>query len=77
MPQFFTFGDLQGTEVVPNNARSHTCLLSGMFIGNMKVLVRLSLGVRGPKDVTMRLVVRSEDEDVSKAIHDILGGEPS
>ncbi|XP_068656175.1 coatomer subunit gamma-2-like [Aristolochia californica] len=62
----------EGTETIPSNARSHTCLLSGVFIGNVKALVRLSFGVNGPKDIAMRLVVRSEDESVSKAIQDIL-----
>lgn len=64
--------DLQGTEVVPPNSRSHTSLLSGLFIGNVKVLVRLSFGLDGPKDVAMKLTVRSEDETVSDAIHEIV-----
>ncbi|XP_020688895.2 coatomer subunit gamma-1 [Dendrobium catenatum] len=58
----------EGTEVVPNNARSHTCMLSGLFIGNEKVLVRLSFGIDGPKQVAMKLAVRSEDEVISDAI---------
>uniref|UniRef100_A0A5B6YRA2 Coatomer subunit gamma n=1 Tax=Davidia involucrata TaxID=16924 RepID=A0A5B6YRA2_DAVIN len=62
----------EGTEVVPNNSRSHTCLLSGVFIGNVKVLVRLSFGIDGPKEVAMKLAVRSEDESVSDAIHEIV-----
>ncbi|XP_077215233.1 coatomer subunit gamma-2-like isoform X2 [Tasmannia lanceolata] len=62
----------EGTEVVPSNSRSHTCLLSGLFIGNVKVLVRLSFGIDGPKQVAMKLAVRSEDEAVSDAIHDIV-----
>ncbi|KAE9616521.1 putative coatomer/calthrin adaptor appendage subdomain, coatomer gamma subunit [Lupinus albus] len=62
----------EGTEVVPPNSRSHTCLLSGVFIGNVKVLVRLSFGLDGPKDVAMKLSVRSEDEAVSDAIHEIV-----
>ncbi|KAE8667416.1 Coatomer subunit gamma-2 [Hibiscus syriacus] len=61
-----------GTEVVPNNSRSHTCLLSGVYIGNVKVLVRLQFGLDGPKDVAMKLAVRSEDEAVSDAIHEIV-----
>lgn len=68
----FCFGGVQGTEVVPSNSRSHTCLLSGVFIGNMKVLVRLSFGIDGPKEVAMKLAVRSEDESVSDAIHEIV-----
>ncbi|KAG4988400.1 hypothetical protein JHK84_030964 [Glycine max] len=62
----------EGTEVVPPNSRSHTCLLSGVFIGNVKVLVRLSFGLDGPKDVAMKLSVRSEDETVSDTIHEIV-----
>ncbi|XWS62806.1 hypothetical protein CRYUN_Cryun06bG0042000 [Craigia yunnanensis] len=62
----------EGTEVVPSNSRSHTCLLSGVYIGNVKVLVRLQFGIDGPKDVAMKLSVRSEDEAVSDAIHEIV-----
>ncbi|MBA0862746.1 hypothetical protein Goshw_012341 [Gossypium schwendimanii] len=62
----------EGTEVVPSNSRSHTCLLSGLYIGNVKVLVRLQFGIDGPKDVAMKLAVRSEDEAVSDAIHEIV-----
>ncbi|KAG2705625.1 hypothetical protein I3843_05G056300 [Carya illinoinensis] len=62
----------EGTEVVPSNSRSHTCLLSGVYIGNVKVLVRISFGIDGPKEVAMKLAVRSEDETVSDAIHEIV-----
>ncbi|XP_039007113.1 coatomer subunit gamma-like [Hibiscus syriacus] len=62
----------EGTEVVPKNSRSHTCLLSGVYICNVKVLVRLQFGLDGPKDVAMKLAVRSEDEAVSDAIHEIV-----
>jgi len=63
---------VQGTEEVPPNSRSHTCLLSGVFTGNIKVLVRLSFGLDGPKDIAMKLSVRSEDETVSDTIHEIV-----
>lgn len=62
----------QGTEVVPSNSRSHTCLLSGVYIGNVRVLVRISFGIDGPKEVAMKLAVRSEDETISDAIHEIV-----
>ncbi|XP_031479664.1 coatomer subunit gamma-2 [Nymphaea colorata] len=62
----------EGTEVVPGNSRSHTCLLSGLFIGNVKVLVRLSFGMDGPKQIAMKLAVRSESQEVSDAIHEIV-----
>ncbi|GER50371.1 coatomer subunit gamma [Striga asiatica] len=62
----------EGTEVVPSNSRSHMCLLSGVYIGNVKVLVRLSFGIDGSKEVAMKLAVRSEDGKVSDAIHEIV-----
>ncbi|CAA0826430.1 Coatomer subunit gamma [Striga hermonthica] len=62
----------EGTEVVPSNSRSHTCLLSGVYIGNVKVLVRLSFGIDGSKEVAMKLAVRSDDVNVSDAIHEIV-----
>ncbi|CAL9151207.1 unnamed protein product [Musa hybrid cultivar] len=62
----------EGTEVVPSNSRSHACLLSGIFIGNVKVLVRLSFGVDESKQVGMKLAVRSEDPNISERIHEIV-----
>ena len=62
----------QGTEVVPRNARSHSCLLSGVFIGDVKVLVRLSFGLSGPNEVAMKLAVRSDDPEISDKIHEIV-----
>lgn len=58
--------------MVPNNSRSHTCLLSGVFIGNVKVLVRLQFGLDSSREVAMKLAVRSEDEAVSDTIHEIV-----
>ncbi|CAM6082467.1 unnamed protein product [Calypogeia fissa] len=63
----------EGTETVPSNARSHTCLLAGQFMGGIEVLVRLSFGIDSQKCVAMRLAVRSEDQTVSEIIHDIIG----
>lgn len=62
----------QGTEAVASNSRSHTCLLSGVYIGNVKVLVRLSFGIDSSREVAMKLAVRSDDEVVSDAIHEIV-----
>ncbi|KAK4747748.1 hypothetical protein SAY87_014334 [Trapa incisa] len=61
----------EGTEVVQSNSRSHTCLLSGVFNCNVRVLVRSSFGIDGQKEVAMKLVVRSDDESISDAIHEI------
>jgi len=62
----------EGTDVVPSNSRSHTCLLSGVFLGNVKVLVRLSFGISAPKEVAMKLAVRSDDPEISDKIHEIV-----
>jgi len=62
----------EGTDVVPSNSRSHTCLLSGIFIGNVKVLVRLLFGISAPKEVAMKLAVRSDDPEISDKIHEIV-----
>ncbi|KAA0036605.1 coatomer subunit gamma [Cucumis melo var. makuwa] len=62
----------EGTEAVASNSRSHTCLLSGVYIGNVKVLVRLSFGIDSSREVAMKLAVRSDDEVVSDAIHEIV-----
>ncbi|KAL9248490.1 Coatomer subunit gamma-like protein [Drosera capensis] len=61
-----------GTEVVANSSRSHTCLLSGIFIGNVKVLARLQFGLEKNKEVAMKLAVRSDNEVVSDTIHEIV-----
>ena len=47
-------------------------MLSGIFIGNVKVLVRLSFGVDESKQVGMKLAVRSEDPNISERIHEIV-----
>ncbi|KAF8095878.1 hypothetical protein N665_0320s0007 [Sinapis alba] len=62
----------EGTETVPSNARSHTCLLSGVYIGNVKVLVRAQFGMDSSKDIAMKLAVRAEDVSVAEAIHEIV-----
>ncbi|KAM1030717.1 hypothetical protein ACFX13_035294 [Malus domestica] len=63
----------EGTEAVASNSRSHTCVLSGVYIGNVKVLVRLLFGIdSSSKEVAMKLTVRSEDGAVSDAIHEIV-----
>lgn len=62
----------EGTETVASNARSHTCLLSGVYIGNVKVVVRAQFGMDNSKEIMMKLAVRADDVSVSDAIHDIV-----
>ncbi|KAL1215745.1 Coatomer subunit gamma [Cardamine amara subsp. amara] len=63
----------EGTETIPSNARSHTCLLSGVYIGNVKVLVRAQFGMDSSKDIAMKLTARADDLSVAEAIHEIVG----
>lgn len=62
----------EGTEAVPPNARSHTALLSGLFVGNQQVLVRLSFGIDNANSVAMKLVVRADTEELSDTVHAII-----
>ncbi|KAK3240866.1 hypothetical protein CYMTET_49332 [Cymbomonas tetramitiformis] len=62
----------EGTEVVPPNARSHTSLLSGNFVGNCQVLVRLYFGVDQSNAVAVKVAVRCEDAAVSELVHQII-----
>ncbi|XP_010526924.1 PREDICTED: coatomer subunit gamma [Tarenaya hassleriana] len=62
----------EGTETVASNARSHTCLMSGVYIGNVKVVVRAQFGMDSEKEIMMKLSVRADDASVSEAIHEIV-----
>eukprot|EP00955_Chlamydomonas_euryale_P034968 349934-Chlamydomonas_euryale.AAC.5 len=62
----------EGTEAVPPNARSHTVLLAGLFVGGSQVLVRLSFGMDAGGAVAMKLVVRADSTEVSEAVHQII-----
>ncbi|KAG2486424.1 hypothetical protein HYH03_014871 [Edaphochlamys debaryana] len=62
----------EGSEAVPPNARSHTVLLAGIFVGYQQVLVRMSFGIDATNNVAMKLVVRAESIELSEAIHSII-----
>eukprot|EP00217_Crustomastix_stigmatica_P014394 CAMPEP_0183795972 /NCGR_PEP_ID=MMETSP0803_2-20130417/6653_1 /TAXON_ID=195967 /ORGANISM="Crustomastix stigmata, Strain CCMP3273" /LENGTH=902 /DNA_ID=CAMNT_0026040537 /DNA_START=42 /DNA_END=2746 /DNA_ORIENTATION=- len=62
----------EGTEAVPPNARSHTMLLSGAFVGGVQVVVRLAFGIDASSQVAMKLAVRAEDAAVSEMVHQII-----
>ncbi|KXZ54500.1 hypothetical protein GPECTOR_4g565 [Gonium pectorale] len=62
----------EGSEAVPPNARSHTVLLAGIFVGYQQVLVRMSFGIDAGNNVAMKLVVRAESLELSEAIHQII-----
>jgi len=62
----------EGTEIVPTNARSHTTLLSGTFIGNKPILVRLSMGMNSSDEITMKVSVRGQDVQMTSCVHEII-----
>jgi coatomer protein complex subunit gamma len=62
----------EGSDAVPGNARSHTALLSGTFVGDVAVLVRLQLGIDAQGNCAMKLAVRAADAAVSDIIHQII-----
>jgi coatomer protein complex subunit gamma len=62
----------EGTEAVPPNARSHTVLLAGQFLGDERALVRLSFGMGADGQVAMKVVSRADSEEASEAVHSII-----
>lgn len=56
----------EGTGAVPPNARSHTALLSGTYVGDVALLVRLNLGIDVSSEVALKLTARAEDASVSE-----------
>ena len=61
-----------GTDAVPPNARSHTVLLSGLLVGDVPALARISFGIDLGRNVAMKLVTRSDEPEVSEALHAII-----
>ncbi|XP_010530844.1 PREDICTED: coatomer subunit gamma-like [Tarenaya hassleriana] len=63
----------EGTETVGSNERSHTSLMSGVYTGNVKVLVRAQFGMdSSTKEIMMKLSVRADHLSISEAIHEIV-----
>lgn len=70
--KIFGMQPCEGSEAVPPNARSHTALLAGIFVGGGQVLVRMSFGIDASCNVALKLVVRAETLEISEAIHTII-----
>ena len=63
----------EGTDAVAPNARSHSALLSGVFIGDATSLVRLKFGIEtSTREVAMHVTVRSDTLEVSELVHQII-----
>ena len=59
----------EGTDVVPPGARCHTTLLSGLFVGDIPVLIQMKLGIDSSGDVAMQLAVRADNIAISELVH--------
>lgn len=57
---------------MPPNARSHSALLSGVFIGDITSVIRLKFGIDSRREVAMHLTVRSESQEVNELVHQII-----
>lgn len=62
----------EGSDCVPPNARSHTVLLAGKFVGDVRVLVRLSFGIDATGNVAMRVAARGDTQEAAATIHGII-----
>lgn len=63
----------EGTDAVAPNARSHSALLSGIFIGDATSLVRLKFGIEAStREVAMHVTVRSDTPEVSELVHQMI-----
>jgi len=62
----------EGTDVVPPGARSHTTLLSGLFVGDIPILIQMKLGIDSSGDVAMKLTVRAEEIVLSELVHTLV-----
>lgn len=70
--EFLGMAAVDGTGVIPTGAdgakRSHTLHMSGMFLGNVSVLVRAQLQIDDAGTVVLKLAVRSEDASISEVV---------
>ena len=60
-----------GTGVIPptgDGKRTHTLHLSGMFVGNMPVLVRAQLSMDDTSGVVLKMAVRSTSKETSQLV---------
>lgn len=69
--KFLGLGLASATEKVSDTAKTHTLLCSGIFRGNIEILLKGKL-VQGD-EVTMQLTVRSTDPDVAELITSSIG----
>ena len=60
------------TVEVPAGAKQHMLLLSGTFIGGVKVLARAHIGMTAEHGCVLKLNIRSEDEFVTQVVSECI-----
>uniref|UniRef100_A0A7S1GAC4 Coatomer subunit gamma n=1 Tax=Bicosoecida sp. CB-2014 TaxID=1486930 RepID=A0A7S1GAC4_9STRA len=62
----------EGTGSVASNARAHMALLSGVFVGGIKVLARMQVKMDRTMGCLLKIGVRSDDPDISRVLVDCI-----
>ena len=57
-----------GTASVPPKAQKHMILLSGVFVGGSRVLVRAAFKLASAGNCLLQLYVRADDESIGQLI---------
>ena len=66
--KFLGMKPYQGTDTVKEEAKQHQILLSGVFIGGVKVVARGQIGMTDEHGCVLKLQIRSEDDLVSTIV---------
>lgn len=62
----------EGTDIVTDNARSHSIMLSGELCGGHTAVVRISFGLDASGSMAMKVVSRADSPEVSQLLHEIV-----
>lgn len=62
----------EGTDIVADNARSHSIMLSGELCGGHAAVVRISFGLDSSGSMAMKVVSRADSLEVSQLLHEIV-----
>jgi len=66
--EFLGMSPCDGTEAVPEKKTKHILLLSGTFLGGVRVLARARMRIDPSQTVSMELTVRSPDPQINAAV---------
>lgn len=65
---FLGLAPCEGTGSVPTAARQHMLMLSGMFVGGVRVLARVLLVAHEKNGTLLKIAVRSQTEEVTSTV---------